>query len=293
MAIFSDFIGEIMEVFMDNFSVFGPSFDALLQHLMQILDVCIKKRLVLSWEKSHFMVRESIVLGHLVSSNALEVDKAKVEVIQDLALPKSIRELKSFLGHVSFYRRFIQDFAKISKPLTSLFCKDKDFIIEEEGKHAFMQLKQSLVEAPILKSPNWDLPFEIMRDASDFAIGAVLGQQINKKPTAIFYARKTLADAQLNYTTVEKEFLAVVFALEKFRPYVLVSKIIVYTDHAALKYLLSKKEAKPRLIRWVLLLQEFDLEIKDKKGSENSMVDHLSRLHTTSLGEISDTFPDE
>ena len=114
MAIFSDFIGESMEVFMDDFSVFGSSFDACLEHLTQILDVCIKKRLVLSWEKSHFMVREGIVLGHLVSSKRLEVDKAKVEVIQDLALPKSIRERRCFLGHVGFYRRFIQDFAKVS-----------------------------------------------------------------------------------------------------------------------------------------------------------------------------------
>ena len=114
MAIFYDFIGESMEVFMENFSVFGPSFDACLEHLTQILDVCVKKHLVLSWEKSHFMVQEGIVLGHLVSSKGLEVDKAKVEVIQDLALPTSIRELKSFLGHVSFYRRFIQDFAKVS-----------------------------------------------------------------------------------------------------------------------------------------------------------------------------------
>ena len=293
MAIFSDFIGESMEVFMDDFSVFGPSFDACLEHLTQILNVCVKKRLVLSWEKSHFMVREGIVLGHLVSSKGLEVDKAKVEVIQDLALPTSIRELRSFIGHVGFYRRFIQDFAKVSKPLTSLLCKEKDFIIEEEGKHAFMQLKQALVEAPILQSPNWDLPFEIMCDASGFAVGAVLGQRIDKKPTAICYASKTLVDAQLNYTTTEKELLAVVFALEKFWPYILGSKIIVYTDHAALKYLLSKKEAKPRLIRWVLLLQEFDLEIKDKKGSENSVADHLSRLHITSSGEICDTFSDE
>ena len=116
-----------------------------------------------------------------------------------------------------------------------------------------MELKRSLVEAPILQSPNWDLPFEIMCDASDFAVGAVLGQRIDKKPTAICYASKTLADAQLNYTTTEKE-LTIVFALEKFRLYILGNKIIVYANHAALNYLLSKKEAKLRLIRWVLLL---------------------------------------
>ena len=131
-----------------------------------------------------------------------------------------------------------------------------------------------------------------MCDASDFAVGAVLGYRIDKKPIVICYASKTLADAQLSYTTTENEFLAVVFVLEKFRPYVLGSKIIVYTDHAALKYLLSKKEAKSRLILWVLLLQEFDLQIKDKKGSENSVADHLSRHHTTSSSKISDTFPD-
>ena len=204
------------------------------------------------------MVIECIVLGHLVSRKGFKVDKATVEVIQDLALSKSIREIRSFLGHVGFYRHFIRDFVKFSKPLTSLLCKDKDFIIEEEGKQAFMQLKQSLVEAPILQSLNWDLPFEIMCDASDFAVSAVLGQRIGKKPIAICYASKMLADAQLHYTTMENELLAVVFALEKFRPYVLGSKIIVYTNHATLKYLLSKKEAKPRLIRWVLLLKEFD-----------------------------------
>ena len=170
----------MLSVFMDNFLIFGTSFDACLEHLTQILNVCVKQCLVLRWEKSHFMVREVIVLGHLVSSKGVEVDKAKVEVIQDLALPKSIRELKIFLGHVGFYRRFIQDFAKVLKPLTSLLCKEKDFILEEEGKHAIMQLKQSLVEAPILQSPNWHLPYEIMCDASNFAMGAVLGQWIKK-----------------------------------------------------------------------------------------------------------------
>ena len=127
-------------------------------------------------------------------------------------------------------------------------------------------LNQALIEAPILQSPNWDLPFKIMCDALDYAVGAVLGQRLDKKLTAICYANKTLIETQINYMTTVKEALAVVYALEKFRAYILGSKIIIYTDPAALKYLLSKKEAKPRLIRWVLLLQEFDLEIKDKKG---------------------------
>ena len=179
------------------------------------------------------------MLGHIVSGRGLEVDKAKIEVIQNLPLPSTVKDLRSFLRNVSFYRRFIQEFVKVSEPLTTLLCRDKDFIINEEGKRAFRMLNQALIEAPILQSPNWDLPFEIMCDASDYAVGAVLGQRLNKKPTAICYASKTLIEAQIDYTTTEKELMAVVYALEKFRPYILGSKIIIYTNHAALKYLLS------------------------------------------------------
>ena len=122
-----------------------------------------------------------------------------------------------------------------------------------------------MTTAPIIRPPDWKIPFEIMCDASDYAIGVVLGQRLEKIPHVIYYASKTLNDAQLNYSTTEKELIAVVFALDKFRSYLLGSKIIVYSDHAALKYLLSKKDAKSRLIRWILLLREFDLEIRDKK----------------------------
>ena len=132
-----------------------------------------------------------------------------------------------------------------------------------------------------------------MCDALDYAVGAILGQRLDKKRTTICYASKTLIEAQINYMTTKKELLAVAYALEKFRPYILGSKIIIYTDPAALKYLLSKKEAKPWLIRWVLPFQEFDLEIKYKKGSKNLVADHLSCLHISGGEDIRDTFPDE
>ncbi|GJT41552.1 reverse transcriptase domain-containing protein [Tanacetum coccineum] len=135
-----------------------------------------------------------------------------------------------------------------------------------------------------------------MCDASDFAVGAVLGQRKTKHFQPIHYASKTMTEAQAHYTTTEKELLAVVYAFEKFRPYLVLSKSIVYTDHSALKYLLAKQDAKPRLLRWILLLQEFDVVIRDKKGAENLAADHLSRLenpHQSELEkkEITETFP--
>ncbi|KAM1373686.1 hypothetical protein ACFX2I_024358 [Malus domestica] len=216
VSIFSDYVERIIEIFMDDFSVFGSSFDNCLDNLTLILKRCVETNLVLNLEKCHFMVKQGIVLG--------------------------------------FYRQFIKDFSKIAQPLCRLLQKEVSFEFNEACEQAFNHLKDLLTTAPIIVPPDWSLQFELMCDASDYALGAVLGQRKDKRPHVIYYASWTLNDAQLNYSTTEKELLAVVFALDKFRSYLIGTKVIVFTDHAALKYLLTKKEAKPRLIRWMLLL---------------------------------------
>ncbi|GJS04095.1 reverse transcriptase domain-containing protein [Tanacetum coccineum] len=245
VAIFHDMIEKTMEVFMDDFSVFGDSFSSCLSHLDKMLQRCEDTNLVLNWEKCHFMVKEGIVLGHKISKSGIEVDKAKVDVIAKLPHPTTVKGIRSFLGHAGFYRRFI----------------------------AFETLKMKLTQAPILVAPDWDLPFEIMCDASDFAVGAVLGQRKTKHFQPIHYASKTINSDHI-------------LSGQKYSVY----------RTLALKYLFAKQDAKPRLLRWILLLQEFDVEIRDKKGAENLAADHLSRLenpHQSELEkkEITETFP--
>ncbi|GJU56395.1 reverse transcriptase domain-containing protein [Tanacetum coccineum] len=230
MAIFHDMIEKMMEVFMDDFSVFGNSFGNCLSRVDKMLQRCEDTNLCLNWEKSHFMVKEGIVLGHKISKNGIEVDKAKVDVIAKLPHPTTVKGVRSFLGHA-------------------------------ECIQAFETLKKKLTEAPILIAPDWDLPFELMCDASDFAIGAVLGQRHEKHFRPIHYASKTMNEAESHYTTMEKEMLAVA-----------------------------------RLLRWVLILQEFKFKVIDTKGAENLAADHLSRLenlyeNVLDPKEINEKFP--
>ncbi|GJS71729.1 reverse transcriptase domain-containing protein [Tanacetum coccineum] len=180
--------------------------------------------------------------------------------------------------------------------MTHLLEKETPFYFSKECIEAFNTLKKNLTEAPILIAPDWNEPFELMCDASDFALGAVLGQRHEKHFRPIHYASKTMNKAESRYTTTEKEMLAVVYAFEKFRSYLVMNKCTVYTDHSALKYLFAKKDSKARLLRWVLLLQEFDFDVVDTKGAENLAADHLSRLenpHENELDpkEINEKFP--
>ncbi|GFS29781.1 hypothetical protein Acr_00g0008430 [Actinidia rufa] len=265
IAIFIDMVEKILEVFMDNFSVYGDTYDSCLKHLECVLERCEESHLVLNWEKCHFTVAQGIVLGHIVSRKGIEVDKAKVKLIQHLPTPKCVKDIRSFLGHARFYRSFIKRFNSISRPLCHLLSLDVPFEWTPQCQEAFDKLKGLFTTAPIIRSPDWSLPFELMCDVSDHAVGAALGQRVYKNPHIIYYASKTLNDTQLNYTTTEKELLDVVFALDKFR--------------------------------WIVLLQEFNIEIRDKKGVKNVVADHLSRLPTDGEAKdplpINEYFPDE
>ncbi|GJT25885.1 reverse transcriptase domain-containing protein [Tanacetum coccineum] len=243
-------IEDSMEVFMDDFSVFGSSFDHCLKNLEKMLKRYEETNLVLNLEKCYFMVKEGIVLGHKVSGSGIEVDKTKIEVISKLPYPTNVKAIRIKDAPFNFF--------KINQ--------------------AFDTLKHELTQAPIMIKPDWSLPFEIICDASDYAVGAVLGQRVDKHLKPIHYATKTMNKAQENYTTTEKDLLAVVFAFDKFCQYLVLSKTIVFTDHSSMRYLFTKQDAKTRLIRWILLLQEFDIEIRDKKGAKNLSADHLSRL---------------
>ena len=156
------------------------------------------------------------MLGHIISERGIEVDKAKVELISKFPSPTNVKTVRKFLGHAGFYSKFIRDFSKIDKPLYKLLEKDAKFEWDAECQEKFEELKAYLTTEPIMRAPDWHLPFEVMCDASDLAVRAVLGQRVKRKPYVVYYAIKTLNEAQRNYTTTEKEFLVVVYALDKF-----------------------------------------------------------------------------
>ncbi|XP_057969429.1 uncharacterized protein LOC131158577 [Malania oleifera] len=240
---------------------------ATFQHCMMriFFDICEEKNLLLNWKKCQFMVSSGLVLGHLVSKHDIEVDRAKVELISQLPIPRTVTDIHSFLGQAGFDRRFIQNFSSIAKPLCSLLQNETEFLWTNACQQTFEILTKYLTMAPIMQPPRWDL-FEIMTNACDFALRAIFGQRVDNKSSVIYYANRTLNDSQNNYTTTEKELLAVVFTLEKFCSYVIGSP-------------------------------KFDITIQDKKRVENVVADHLSHLQLpdifVSLSPLNDDFLDE
>ena len=172
---FSDLVERIIKVYIDDVTVYGGSFEECLTNLETVLHRCIEKKLVLNWGKCHFMVNQGIVLGHIISKKGIEVDKAKIEMISKLPSPTNVETARQFLGHANFYKRFIMDFSKIAKPLYKLLEKYAKFMWDKDYQRSIEELKAYLTTTPIVRAPKRKLPFEVMCDTSDLAIGAVLG----------------------------------------------------------------------------------------------------------------------
>eukprot|EP00253_Pinus_taeda_P008113 PITA_08113 len=293
LSIFADLINEGLEVYMDDFTPYEEEFDPALETLEKVLQRCIDTRICLSHEKCYMMMTEGLIIGHFISAAGIQVDPAKIQILLLIPTPTTQTEVRSFLGFSSYYRRFIEHYSCITAPLYAL-TGNIDFLWIEKCERALNDLKKLVSTAPVLCGPNWDLPFQISSDASDTAIGAVLGQEEDRKPYAIYYISKNLSPAELNYTVTEKEFLAFIHAINKFRHYITGYPVILYTDHSAIKYLENKPVTNDRITRWLILLQEFDITIKDRPGKENPVADFLSRMpKPVDAAIVEDQFPDE
>eukprot|EP00253_Pinus_taeda_P030628 PITA_30628 len=238
-------------------------------------------------------VTKGIVLGHHISGDGIQVDKSKVEIISKLSIPNCQKDVQSFLRFTGYYRRFIENFTKIAPPLFKLLTKDCEFNCNPNCQLAFETLKTKISKAPILRGPNWKLPFHISTDASDTTLGVVLGQK-DLIPYAINYTSKNLTPTELNYTVTEKEFLVVVHAINKFRHYITGHETFVHTNHSPIRYLMSKPITNGSVTRWLLLLQEFNIIVLDRPGKQNIVADFLSRIQNIKDDTpIEDKFPDE
>ena len=205
--------------------------------------------LSLSPEKCEFLKKVGVVLGHSISQARIQVDPKKITIIKRVPTPQKHKDVKSFLGLAGYYRRFIKYFSKMASPLFGLLAKDSEFIWSGPCQEAFELIKEQLTTSPIPRGPNWTLPFHIHTDASDKVVGVALGQLEDKIPYAIYFINKNLSKAKLNYTVTEKEMLAIVHALKKFRNYVIGYQTFFHTDHATIKYLMNKPDVDARIIR--------------------------------------------
>jgi len=227
--------------------------------------------------------KEVAYLGHVIGPTGVRPDEKRVKAVKDFPEPKTTRELKGFLGLAGYYRRFVPNFSKVAKPLTELLKKNVPYDWNEKAEAAFVTLKTLLTTEPLLQYPDFTRPFVLTTDASNDAIGAVLSQGPIGKDLPIAYASRTLINAEKNYPTIEKELLAIVWSCKYFRQYLYGRTFTIVTDHRPLAWIFSVKVPSSRLLRWPLKLEEYEYEVKYKKGSSNTNADALSRIHITGL----------
>ncbi|MEI3777136.1 RNase H-like domain-containing protein [Pectobacterium brasiliense] len=264
--------------FQDDIIIVSSTFEEHVDLLNKVYQRLRDAGLTINMKKSQFCREELKYLGYLVDKHGLRTDPGKVEVILNYPTPTTAKEVKRFLGMSGWYRRFINNFSKITRPLNKLTRKNIEFVWDSEAEHSFNQLKSALVSAPILKMPDYSLPFTILSDASAYSVAAVLTQTHDGVEHPIAYCSRTLNKNEVNYSTTERELLAVIFALEQFRQYVEGQECTVVTDHASLLWFYKLKNPTGRLARWSMRLSQFNFKITHRHGKEMALPDALSRI---------------
>lgn len=265
-------------VYLDDIIIFSVSLQEHINNLRTVFQRLRDTKFKIELNKSEFLRREVAYLGHIITPDGIKPNPDKVKAIKQFPIPKTTKQIKAFLGLLGYYRKFIDNFAHITKPLTKCLKKGAEIIHDDEFIQCFNRCKNLLINEPILQYPDYSKPFNLTTDASNVAIGAVLSQGPIGQDLPIAYASRTLNESEQNYSTIEKELLAIVYAVKYFRPYIFGRRFNIITDHKPLQWLMSLKEPNSKLIRWRLKLEEYDYVIHYKKGKLNSNADALSRV---------------
>ena len=277
--IFRPYLDNFILVYLDDILIYSKTEEDHLDHVQIVLDLLRKHKLYGKLSKCKFMKDSIEYLGHVITREGIKVNPKKVESVMTWEIPQNLTQVQSFLGLCNYYRRFVKDFAKTATPLSNLTKKNTPFQWKEEQQKAFQELKKSLTETPVLRCADPKLPYELTADASGTGIGAVLTQTDDTGCRPVAYASRKLNKAEQNYSTHEREHLAIIYALQTWRPYLHGAKFTIKTDHHPLKYLDTQKTLSRRQARWVEFMQEFDYELSYIKGKENVVADALSRKH--------------
>lgn len=271
--VLKDLQNKICMVYMDDIIIFSTGLQEHIQNLKLVFSKLREARLKIQIDKCEFLRKEVEFLGHVVTPDGIRPNPKKIDAIQNFPIPRTQKQIKSFLGLLGYYRKFIKNFAKLTKPMTICLKKNQTVEHTREFIECFNTCRNLLISEPVLTYPDFNKEFELTTDASNYAIGAILSQ--NNHP--ICYASRTLNAPEINYSTIEKELLAIVWACKYFRPYLFGRKFKIFTDHKPLKWLFSLKEPNSRLVRWRLKLEEYDYSIEYTKGKSNHAADALSR----------------
>jgi hypothetical protein len=272
------FLGKSALVYIDDVIVYSQDFESHRRHLKEVLDRLFQAGLRLKRSKCLFGHESVRFLGHVVSAAGVSTDEGKITAVRDAKPPENRREVRSFINFAGYYRRFVEGFAKIARPLSALTSEKSPFVWGPAEQQSFEELKSRLISAPILAHPDFQREFILYTDASMRAVGAVLAQKDEQgREQVVQYLSRKMADAETRYTTSEQECLAIIFALRKLRHYLLGRKFTLYTDHEALKYLLATPNLKGKLARWYIEINEFRFDVQHRPGANNPVTDYLSR----------------